>query len=80
MDIAAQDGSGEAHEGVAEVDDEVRAERADVGPLWSGIGRGWWGEDLEAAEAVGEEGQGAEVCVCGTKGLVSLGWVWLSTG
>ena len=51
MNIAAEDGSGEAHKGVAEVDDEVGAERADVGPLGlgRGVGGGGWREDLEAA-------------------------------
>jgi hypothetical protein len=52
VDVAAEYGSGEAHEGVAEVDDEVGAEGEDVGPLRLLLGR----EDLEAAEAVGEEG------------------------
>ena len=56
MNIASQDRRGEPYEGVAEVDDDVGAERADVGPLWSGVGRSRWGENLEAAEAVGEEG------------------------
>jgi hypothetical protein len=31
--------------------------------LWIGIGGSGRGEDLEAAETVCEEGQGAEVCV-----------------
>ena len=50
MKIAAEYGSAEAHKGVAEVDDEVGAEGADVGPLvlGRGVGRGGWGEDLEA--------------------------------
>ena len=39
------------------------AERADVGPLGIGIGGSGRGEDLEAAETVCEQGQGAEVCV-----------------
>ena len=51
MKIAVEDGSAEAHKGIAEVDDEVRAEGADVGPLGLGgrVGGRVWREDLEAA-------------------------------
>ena len=51
MKIAAEYGSAEAHKGVAEVDDEVGAEGADVGPLVLGrrVGGRGWRQDLEAA-------------------------------
>lgn len=57
MQIAAQLSAGELYEGIAEIDDEVVAQRADVGPCF-GVGR----KDLQPTKAVGEEGQRAEVC------------------
>ena len=62
MDIRAKDTRGEFDHGVAEVDDGVVLERFHIVPGFvRGNGRGR--EDLQAAEAIEEHGDGAEVRV-----------------
>lgn len=56
MQVAAEEGGGEFHEGVAQVYYEVVREGVDVEPFGRFVGGCGWGEDLQAAEAVGEEG------------------------
>ena len=58
MDITPKDAGREFHEGVAEIDDRGARDGFDVDPFF-GVGV----PDLQAAEPVEEDGEGAEVGV-----------------